>query len=138
VTPYKAIFKFMREHGVKRIFAMGTLSIPDSKDKSSLLVRFMVFFIWLFGRPTWKEIVNVGKAFDEDAKDLDWTVYRLGLVKNGPDGAVATTYPGEDDFVSFVNRNELAGWLLEQSEKEVPQFVHEKPAICSAGKPKVT
>jgi len=138
VTPYKLIFKLMREHSVKRILAMGTLSIPDSRDKSSLLMRAMVFFVWLFGYPTWQEIVNVGKAFDEDAKDLDWTVYRLGLVTNGADGEVATTYAGESDFVTFVYRNELAGWLLEQAEKTVPEFVHEKPAVCSAGKKKAT
>ncbi|KAF2500853.1 NAD(P)-binding protein [Lophium mytilinum] len=137
VTPYKLIMKFMREHGVKRIFVMGTLSITDPKDKPSFLVRAMVFFIWLFGRPTWTEIINIGKTFDEDAKDLDWTIYRLGLVTNGPDGEVATTYAGESDFVSFVYRNELAGWLLEQAEKTVPEFVHEKPAVCSAGKKKV-
>ena len=32
--------------------------------------------------------VNIGKTFDEDAKDLDLTIYRLGLVVNGGDGPV--------------------------------------------------
>ncbi|OCK85799.1 NAD(P)-binding protein [Lepidopterella palustris CBS 459.81] len=131
--PYKLVFKLMRQHGVKRILAMGTDSITDSKDKSSLVARLMVFVVWLLGRPTWQEIVNIGKTFD-GATDLDWTIYRLGLVKNGPDGPAEATHVGSKTWGSTINRNELAGWLLDQVEKAEPEYVREKPALCSGKK----
>ena len=39
--------------------------------------------VWLLDMAT---SVNIGKTIDEDAKDLDLTIYRLGLVVNGGDG----------------------------------------------------
>ena len=74
----------MRRHSVKQIFAMGTFCITDTKDQSSLIAYLMVSIIWMFGRSTWQQVVNIGKTFN--AKDLDWTIYRLGLVTNGGDG----------------------------------------------------
>jgi hypothetical protein len=121
----------MRHHGVKRILAMGTFSIHDTKDKSSLLAYLMVSMLWIIGRSTWKEVVNIGKTFDEDAKDLDWTIYRLGLVVNGEDAPVQTTHVGSGTWKTSINRNQLAGWLLEQSEKAQAEHVHEKPLLCT-------
>ena len=126
---YKCIFKFMRQHSVKQILAMGTFSITDTKDQSSLIAYLMVSIIWMFGRSTWQQVVNIGKTFN--AKDLDWTIYRLGLVTNGGDGLVQTIHVGGKTWKTSITRNQLAGWLVNQREKAQAEHVHEKPLLCT-------
>jgi len=128
---YKLIFKHMRQHSVKRILAMGTFSVEDSKDKSSWIAYLLVSVLWIIGRSTWQEVVSIGKTFEEDAKDLDWTVYRLGFVVNGEDGPTQTTHVGSKTWKTSITRNQLAGWLVDQSEKAQAEYVHEKPLLCT-------
>jgi hypothetical protein len=78
----------------------------------------------------WKEIVAVGKLFDEEAEGLEWTVFRVGGLANGEGDAVAT-YIGAEGATTSVHRIGIAKWLVEQVETDDGEWVRQKPLICS-------
>lgn len=81
---YNVVVEAMKEHGVRRILVMGTLSIPDAKDHTSLGKAAMVWVVWLVMNRAYRNIVAVGNFFDTVSKeDVDWTIFRLGLVADG-------------------------------------------------------
>lgn len=97
---YGIILDAMRANGVRRILAMGTLSIPDPKDRFSLirgtsclifvcfakltiLLAVLVWIIWTLVHGAWRNIIAIGEAFDKAPPEIDWTVYRIGMVKDG-------------------------------------------------------
>lgn len=121
----------MRAHSVKRIFALGTFSVTDPKDKPPLSIRLAVWLVWMIVHSAWREIVAVGKLFDEEAQGLDWTVYRVGGLGNGPKGNVIATYVGAPRSIGSVERADIAKWLVQQVELPEPQYVREKPYLCS-------
>lgn len=123
----------MREHNIKRIFALGTCSVPDPKDKPPLSIRLMIWGVWTIVHSAWKEIVAVGRLFDEEAEGLDWTVYRVGGLGNGPEGNVVATYVGAPGSTWSVERADIVKWLVEQVESIEPKYAREKPYLSSPG-----
>lgn len=75
----------------------GTPSIQDPNDKKAASATAIVFAIKTFVNSIYKEIVAVGKLFDEEAEDLDWTIYRIGGLTNDR-GVLTATYIGHDDW----------------------------------------
>ena len=91
VEAYQVVVEAMKQHGIRRIFEMGTLSIPDAKDGSSFARAAMVWAVWLLVNRAYRNIVAIGNYFDTVSKDqIDWTVFRLGLVT---DGEAPVNYP---------------------------------------------
>lgn len=130
---YGTLFAAMKKYNVKRVLGLGTISIPDAKDHFSLTVRLIVFLVWSVAHSAWKEVVSVGKVFDEEADGLDWTLFRVAGLANGEDVNVTTTHVNGPGFAMSINRAGIAKWLVDQVESEEPQFVGEKPYICTKG-----
>lgn len=87
---YRVVLDGLRECGggrPRRIYAMGTISIPDPRDRPSLLARLMVLAVWLVVHRAWRNVVSVGRFFDslssEEYADIQWTLFRLGAVVDG-------------------------------------------------------
>ena len=80
---YRLVFRLMRQHGVRRIYVLGTFSIYDSLDQFSILRSLLVWFIWTVAHHAWQEFVNIGRVFEDEAQDLDWTVFRVGWLVPG-------------------------------------------------------
>jgi hypothetical protein len=131
---YRRIFRLMEAHGVSRILAMGTISIYEPEDGFSMVRSLLVWLVWAVAHRAWEDIVSIGRLFDEEATrdGLAWTIYRVGNLSNGKPGPVATGKVGDAGWSSWINRSEIAEWLVEQAEMETPQWVGMKPAISSS------
>ncbi|KFY36944.1 hypothetical protein V494_04926 [Pseudogymnoascus sp. VKM F-4513 (FW-928)] len=84
-TFYTSLFALMREHSVRRIFAMGTLSISQPDDKFSLIRLFLVFIVRLFANSAYRAILDIARAFEEAGEGVDWTVFRIAGIPGGSD-----------------------------------------------------
>ncbi|SPJ91927.1 uncharacterized protein FTOL_13581 [Fusarium torulosum] len=134
-----SVFPAMRQHGVKRIFAMGTISIVDPKDSWSLLRPAMVFLLRMIAGKAYRTIINVGEAFENDAKDLDWTIYRIAGIpgqsdneswaRDREDGKAFVGWIGETGHMYSQKRGALARWLVDAVEGGLPDWVRKMPAV---------
>jgi nucleoside-diphosphate-sugar epimerase len=134
---YRVIIDAMKEYEVKRIYVMGTVSISDPKDKSSLASAAMVWAVWSVIHTAWKNVVAIGAVFDKIPKEagIEWTVFRLGNVTDGELQTPAVAgYVGDGKTTSGVRRSELADWLVKQATSEVHEWAGEKPVVSSAAK----
>ncbi|RYP10387.1 hypothetical protein DL764_000721 [Monosporascus ibericus] len=131
VPAYKLILKTMRSEGVRRIIALSTCSVRDPKDKPSLLRWLLVTMLWAIAHKVWKTIVDISVVFDEEGKDIDWTLFRVGFLADGPPMRAVDGYVGDGKVGLYLRRADIAEWTLSQAEKSPPEYVQEKPAISS-------
>lgn len=134
-----SVFPAMRQHGVKRIFAMGTLSIVDPEDSWSLLRPAMVFLLRIIAGKAYRTIINIGETFENDAKDLDWTIYRIAAIpgesdneswaRDREDGKAFVGWIGEKGHTYSQKRGALARWLVDAVEGGLPDWVRKMPAV---------
>ncbi|KAG4426901.1 hypothetical protein IFR05_017616, partial [Cadophora sp. M221] len=88
---YTLLFPLMRAHSVRRILAMGTLSIPCAQDRFSLLRSVVVFLMPVFFNGPYRCILNVGEVFENLGKEggngigIDWTIFRIAGIPGGYD-----------------------------------------------------
>jgi len=120
------------------VLAMGTQSIVDPSDGFNLMTKVHILIIKNLMRTVRKELIGLGKVFKDeleksktqkDSEKLDWTVYRLNLVKDfgwAKTGARAG-YVGDEDWKATIDRAQLAAWLIEEAEKK--QWVRKLPAL---------
>ncbi|KAJ0419799.1 NAD(P)-binding protein [Aspergillus carlsbadensis] len=129
---YKRVFELMREENVKRIIALSTFSVTHSEDRSSLVCKLLVGMLWLFGNSAWKNLVEVGKTFDEHATGLEWTLFRVGFLKDQGPGKIVQGYVGDGKLGMGVSRVDVARWVVGQAGKDEAEYVGDKPGISSA------
>jgi hypothetical protein len=141
---YKALFPIMRQHNVRRILAMATISHRRPEDYFALLPRLTATFMWLFVSKPYRSIINVAAAFDEHASDLDWTIYRIALIPGGSDeaswkkdrdaGTVFSGWVGEKGWTFSTPRGALARWLVDATVEGVAdKWIRSMPAIGLKG-----
>ncbi|KAH8601909.1 NmrA family protein [Bisporella sp. PMI_857] len=102
----RVLFTPMRQHKVKRIYAMSTHSVYIPKDHSSFIRFFLVLMIYIMGQGPYQNIIGTRKLFEEEAKDLDWVLFRVGFI------------PGGSDETSWRKDREptaVAGWLGDEN-----------------------
>ncbi|XDG01038.1 hypothetical protein ABKA04_000653 [Annulohypoxylon sp. FPYF3050] len=131
VPAYKLILSIMKSEGVKRIIALSTFSVKDPKDKPSLFIWFLTTVLWAVAHGIWRTIVDIGEVFDTDGGDLDWTLFRVGFLGDGPRGRVVDGYVADGKLGSSIERADIAEWTLTQAEKSPPEHVRQKPGISS-------
>ncbi|KAL5592658.1 hypothetical protein FOVSG1_006320 [Fusarium oxysporum f. sp. vasinfectum] len=134
-----SLFPAMRQHGVRRIFAMGTLSISRPEDSWSLIRATLVAIVRLIAGNAYDTFVNIGEVFKNDAKDLDWTVYRIALIsgesdkeswaQGREDGKTFVGWIGETGHTYSQKRGALARWLVDAIEGGLPDWVGKMPAV---------
>ena len=98
----------MLEHNVRRILAMGTISIYDEKDSSSFWRAAMYWLVFLLARKAQKEILSVEKVFREEGRDLDWMLYRVGALGNSTEdrGVAEAGWACDGKWRGFVERRD--------------------------------
>lgn len=128
---YKKIFAIMRAENVKRIIAISTLSVYDPKDKPSFIRWLLVTALWALGHKAWKAVIDISKVFDNEGGDIDWTLFRVGFLADGPPLTVVDGTVGDGKIGMYLRRADIAQWTLAQAAEVPPKFVHEKPAISS-------
>lgn len=142
---YRAAFPLMREHGVRRIFAMGTISIYQPEDPPSLLRSLAVLLIRLVANRVYRNVVNIGKLFEDGdgeeavTRDIDWTVYRIAGIPGGSDAKSwardredGESYVGPvwgEGWSMFQKRSALARWLADAAESGASEWIGKMPAV---------
>ncbi|KAL4862976.1 hypothetical protein BDV12DRAFT_34806 [Aspergillus spectabilis] len=128
---YRRVFELMREENVKRIIALSTFSVTHPNDRFSLMTTLLVGMLWLFGNSAWKNLVEVGRTFDEHGTGLEWTLSRVGFLKDQGPGKIVQGYVGDGKLGMGVNRVDIARWVVEQAGKDKAENVGDKPGISS-------
>lgn len=111
---YRNIFEMMREHNVRRIFAMGTPSIILDSDHTSLKRWGAIKGLRLFYPGAYENIINIQAAFEdiEATRDIDWTVYRIGMLSGESDEA--SWRSDREDGETYVGPVAGPGWTFAQ------------------------
>lgn len=135
----KNIFPLMRQHQVKRIFAMGTVSIQIPQDHWTLSQFMIRPLMRLFASNLFRNMINLADTFEQDAEGLDWTIFRIGAIPGQPDekswrkdreGAhIFTGYIGEKGWTMSLKRAWLAQWLADAAEGKADAWIGKMPAI---------
>ncbi|KAH7230755.1 hypothetical protein B0J15DRAFT_530677 [Fusarium solani] len=134
-----SLFPSMRQHSVKRVYAMGTLSIVRPEDSRSLLRYGIVTFVRLVAGGAYRTIINISQAFEEDAKDLDWTIFRIAGIpgeydheswkRDREDGKAFVGWVAETGWTMSQKRGALARWLVDAVEGGLTDWIGKMPAV---------
>lgn len=133
----------MRQHGVKRILAMGTVSIYQPDDQFSALRSVGITFVKTLFNAAYANIIAIQEVFEKEAGDLDWIVFRLGRIPGGhdeeswnadrEDGKTFVGWVGEKGWTMSQKRGALARWLVETAEGGAEEWVRKMPAVSRLG-----
>lgn len=137
---YKScVFPLMRQHGVRRIMAMGTLSIVRPEDHWSLFRLFIVLVVWLLANTIYHNVLNIAEVFEKEAHDLDWMIFRIARIPGNSDeeswrcdredGETFAGWVGEKGWSGYQRRGALARWLVDMVGDEMVQWVRKMPAV---------
>jgi nucleoside-diphosphate-sugar epimerase len=136
----KHIFPAMRQHSVRRIFTMSTISVYRPADQPSFGRWATQFIVWLVMGTGQKNMFTVQELLDDAvrAKDIDWTNYRLPFIPGGSDGRSwrkdreGDAYDGPirgEGWSMRINRALLAKWLVDSAIDGRIDLVHRSPAV---------
>ncbi|KAI3579720.1 hypothetical protein IWW34DRAFT_735581 [Fusarium oxysporum f. sp. albedinis] len=138
---YDVLFGLMRQHRVRCILAMGTISSALPQDTFSFMRALVIVFLRLFAATAYRSTLAIGEKFQTAAgDDLEWTVFRIFSVTGGADeaawkadrgGRVFAGYVGEPGWNTSLKRGALARWLVDGVEKGVGKWVGKLPLVSS-------
>jgi hypothetical protein len=76
---YRTIVGLMKEHDVRRIYAMGTIYIYQAQDHSSFIRFLGTWIVRIIAPGAYQNIIAIQKFFENEqtANDIEWTVYRV-------------------------------------------------------------
>lgn len=135
----KTVVPAMRNHGVKRIFLMGTMAIQRPEDSWVLMTPLILTYMKLFARAVYHNILNVADLFENEVQDLDWTIFRIAAIpgesdaeswrKGREEGKLYVGPLGAKGWTMNTNRSLLARWLVDSAESGAPEWVRKMPAV---------
>jgi hypothetical protein len=137
---YRTIVSFMKEHNVRRIFAMGTISIYQPEDRGSLVRFLLTCLIRILAPGAYHNIIATQKLFEDGqtTSDIEWTVYRLGNLAGSSDEKAWLANRGDEAYAgplgaagwtSSMKRATLARWLVDAAESGAPEWIRRMPAV---------
>jgi len=129
---YAVVIEAMRRAGVKRLIALGTVSIKDeAHDMRSAVYAAMVAAVALGARSAYKDIVAVGEVIRE-SQDIDWTIVRVPVLKNDDNRVVRAGYVGDGGAGAAytLSRRGFAVFVVQELEKG--EWIKKSPLITSA------
>lgn len=124
---YSLIIKVMLAHSVKRLIALGTPSITDPHDKSSLKWTLIVGGIKTLEPRVYSDIVGIGNVIRTEGDALDWTIVRVPFLTNSSSRNVVAGYVGDGKTGTTLSRAGFAGFVLQELAKN--EWVKEAPLI---------
>ena len=130
----------MRTHGVRRIFAMGTISIPAEGDSFSISRLLVVGLVRAVANSAYSTVTQVGELFAKEAgEEIDWTVYRIAGIPGGSDeaswradredGEAFEGFIGEKGWSLSQKRGTLARWLVDAVEDGKEKWIGKMPLV---------
>jgi hypothetical protein len=133
------VIPLMREHGVRRILFMGTLTITVPEDRWTLFQSVVVVFMRTLANRLYHTMHNIKDTFEKDASDLDWTMFRIAMIpgesdeeswrRDREDGEVFAGMVGEKGWSKSIKRSALARWLVDTVENDDGKWTRKLPAV---------
>jgi hypothetical protein len=143
---YEQLFDLMRQHGVRRVFGMSTLSFPQPQDTFSIQRLLILILVLIVANKGYQTAVAIARAFEEHADGLDWTVYRIAGIPGGSDekswkedredGEAFEGWIGHPGWTAGQKRGALARWLVDAVEDGKPQWIGKMPAVSRLARSK--
>lgn len=110
---YKCIIQSMKKHGVKRLIALGTPSIPDANDRFNFIYWCLTFGVGLLIHKGYTDMKNLGQSIRESG--LEWTIVRVPLLTNRPKrGKITVGYFGNGVTWFRLTRADFVDFLMKQ------------------------
>lgn len=139
---YRAIFPLMRQHKVRRILGMGTLSIYQPDDGFSVARILIRVLVRIFANSALQNIYAIQDLFEKDeeaTRDIDWTIYRIGNIEglsdpnawasDREDGKAYAGPLGRKGWTYFQKRAALAHWLADVTANGASEWISQMPAV---------
>lgn len=121
----------MKSEGVSRIITLNTFSVSDSRDRPSLLRWILITLLWTVANNVWKTMNDISEVFDSEGQDINWTLFRVGFLADGPPLHAVDGYVGDRTVGMYLKRADIAEWTIEQAGRTPAEWVHERPGISS-------
>ncbi|MDD7935342.1 NAD(P)-dependent oxidoreductase [Actinomycetospora straminea] len=124
----RTIVAAMHEAGVRRLVALSTVSVPDPRDRPSLVERLVPAGIGFLIPGALEEVQGMAEAVT--TSDLDWTLARMFAPIDIPsNGTLRAGFLGRDDVGTPMARTDVAAFLVDQLTDD--RFVGAAPAISN-------
>jgi len=131
---YRTIIEVMKTQGCTRLIALSTSSAVDAHDKSSLLVRILVFIVWALQRNAYNDIVAYSKLIEEECTKhgIDWTLVRVPGLHSKPNQKIIAGYLGDGNTGVLLSRHAIAEFYVRAIEGK--EWLCKAPALSSIAK----
>lgn len=129
---YALLIELMKEKNITRIIALGTASIKDPNDKSSIKFWALVKGVATFARHAYEDIVAIGETV-RGAEGLVYTLGRVPLLSSGEtekDRKYVAGYIGDGKTGVWLPRLAFAVFITEELEKN--EWVKKSPLVTGA------
>ncbi|WP_345411111.1 NAD(P)-dependent oxidoreductase [Actinomycetospora chlora] len=124
----RGIVAAMHESGVRRLVALATVSVPDPRDRPSLLDRLVPVGIGLLIPGALKEVQGISEVVTTSG--LDWTLARITApIDVSTNGTLRAGFLGRDHVGAPMARTDVAAFLVDQLVDDT--FVGAAPAISN-------
>ena len=118
----------MHRAGVRRLIALATVSVPDPRDRPSLLDRLIPLGIRFLIPNALREVQGITEAVT--TSELDWTLVRINApIDNPSNGTLRAGFLGRDSVGFAMTRTDIAAFMVEQLTDDT--FVGAAPAISN-------
>ncbi|KII86386.1 hypothetical protein PLICRDRAFT_700446 [Plicaturopsis crispa FD-325 SS-3] len=125
---YARVLAAMKVHDVKRLVALGTASIRDPHDKSTLRWESLIKGVQLTAPNAYADIVAVGDTIRGDA-DVVWTIVRVPILSNGLSREVVAGYTGDGKTGYTLARVGFGVFVVGELERN--EWVKKAPLIST-------
>lgn len=124
----RSIVEAMHAHGVRRLVALATVSVPDPRDRPGVIDRLVPMGIGTLIPGALREVQGIHEVVS--TSDLDWTVVRIFAPIDIPSNeTVRAGYLGVDDLGTPMARVDIAGFLVDQLTDDT--WVGAAPAVSN-------
>lgn len=124
----RTIVAAMDRAGVRRLVALATVSVPDPRDRPTLLDRLIPVGIGLLIPNALREIQGIAEVVSTSG--LDWTLARITApIDNPPTGTLRAGFLGRDAVGTPMTRSDIAAFLVDQLTDT--RYVGAAPAISN-------
>ncbi|KAF2791001.1 NAD(P)-binding protein [Melanomma pulvis-pyrius CBS 109.77] len=127
---YKILLPLLQKHNYSRNMFVSTASYRAPQDVFSFLYSLMIWSVYLFFNFAYIEINTMTPLITAlPVAEMNWTVFRVPMLKDGPSGPVKAEFVGKGVGMS-LDRKALADWLLKEMEEG--KWIGKCPAVSNA------
>ncbi|KAF7320935.1 hypothetical protein HMN09_00180200 [Mycena chlorophos] len=128
---YEGLIKLMKQHGINRLLALGTVSVEDKADRFSVVFSTIVAGANVTMHNAYKDIRALADVIRNSSLE-HYTIFRVPILSNNPSREVVAGYIGDGKLKNHVtlNRAGFAAFVVAEIEKK--EWDLKAPVLVSA------